>query len=101
MNKYSVKEAREALKELQGWELLGKRIRKTFVFSNFVEAFGFMSSVAILAERANHHPEWSGDLRIASTWVAALQPAGLDPKQTRGCRKKTTRSCDEWTDVSL
>ena len=26
---------------------------------------------------------------------------GLDPKQTRGCRKKTTRSCDEWTDVSL
>jgi len=31
----------------------------TFVFSNFVEAFAFMTSVALIAEKAGHHPEWT------------------------------------------
>jgi 4a-hydroxytetrahydrobiopterin dehydratase len=34
-------------------------IRRKFVFADFVEAFGFMARVAILAEKADHHPEWS------------------------------------------
>lgn len=32
---------------------------KTFTFSNFIEAFAFMTKVALLAEKANHHPEWT------------------------------------------
>lgn len=35
------------------------KLKKTFKFRNFVEAFGFMSSVAIVAEKMNHHPNWS------------------------------------------
>lgn len=35
------------------------RLTRTFQFKNFVEAWGFMSQVAILAEKANHHPDWS------------------------------------------
>jgi 4a-hydroxytetrahydrobiopterin dehydratase len=77
MNKYSEEEAREALKELKGWELLDKRIRKTFVFSNFVEAFGFMSSVAILAERANHHPEWSNVYKTVTIELTTHEADGL------------------------
>lgn len=44
-----------------GWELVPGRdaIRKTFRFPNFVEAFGWMSRVALLAEKMNHHPEWT------------------------------------------
>ena len=34
------------------------KLHKEFKFANFVEAFGFMSKVAILAEKMNHHPEW-------------------------------------------
>jgi len=34
-------------------------ITRKFVFADFVEAFGFMARVAILAEKADHHPEWS------------------------------------------
>ena len=44
-----------------GWAELDGRdaIHKTFVFKNFVEAWGFMSRAAIWAEKLNHHPEWS------------------------------------------
>jgi 4a-hydroxytetrahydrobiopterin dehydratase len=37
----------------------GAAITRHFVFADFAEAFGFMTRVAILAEKADHHPEWS------------------------------------------
>ena len=49
----------ESLESLPGWSRRDDRIVATFEFPNFVAAFGFMAQVAILAERANHHPEWS------------------------------------------
>lgn len=53
-------ERRALLPALDGWAVAeGKdAILKTFTFGNFVEAWGFMSSVALLAEKADHHPEW-------------------------------------------
>lgn len=41
------------------WKQAGDGIERDFQFADFVEAFGFMASVALLAERADHHPEWS------------------------------------------
>lgn len=51
----------ELLPDLSGWEPNEERdgLRKTFVFADFGEAFGFMTQVALLAEKADHHPEWS------------------------------------------
>lgn len=49
---------RQHLETLKGWTLDDRRIRKEFKFKNFLEAFEFMSQVAPLAEKANHHPEW-------------------------------------------
>jgi 4a-hydroxytetrahydrobiopterin dehydratase len=51
---------RTALRELHGWTEVEDRdaIRKTFHFADFNEAFGFMTRVAIMAEKLNHHPEW-------------------------------------------
>lgn len=43
---------------MQGWEEKDNKLQKTFKFNNFVEAFGFMSQVALKAEKMNHHPEW-------------------------------------------
>jgi 4a-hydroxytetrahydrobiopterin dehydratase len=49
-----------ALAELSDWSLAreGKAIARTFAFADFSEAFGFMTRVALLAEKADHHPEW-------------------------------------------
>ncbi len=46
---------------LEGWSAVESRdaIQKTFVFKDFSEAFGFMSRVALQAEKMDHHPEWS------------------------------------------
>lgn len=41
------------------WKEEDNKLRKTFTFYDFVEAFGFMSKVAIVAEKVNHHPNWS------------------------------------------
>ena len=40
------------------WNIQNEKLHKTFKFNNFITAFGFMSQVAILAEKENHHPEW-------------------------------------------
>ncbi len=40
------------------WEIKHEKLHKHFAFVDFVNAFGFMSSVAILAEKQDHHPEW-------------------------------------------
>lgn len=46
------------LADAAGWERRGKVIARRFEFPDFVSAFGWMSSVALVAERMNHHPEW-------------------------------------------
>ncbi len=48
----------EAVASLDGWELRDGKLHREFKFKNFVEAWGFMSRVALVAEKMNHHPEW-------------------------------------------
>lgn len=47
-----------ALAQLDGWSIQNGKLHRQFQFSSFVEAFGFMSSVALVAEAMGHHPEW-------------------------------------------
>jgi 4a-hydroxytetrahydrobiopterin dehydratase len=42
-----------------GWAESGGALRRTFTFADFSEAFAFMTRVALLAEKAGHHPDWS------------------------------------------
>ncbi|MEZ4214950.1 MAG: 4a-hydroxytetrahydrobiopterin dehydratase [Myxococcota bacterium] len=48
-----------ALRELPSWRIERGRLHREFRFRDFVEAFGFMTSAALVAERMDHHPEWS------------------------------------------
>ena len=48
----------EALSELSGWDLSDGKLHREFKFADFVQAFSFMSSIALVAERMDHHPEW-------------------------------------------
>ncbi|MBM4160755.1 MAG: 4a-hydroxytetrahydrobiopterin dehydratase [Ignavibacteria bacterium] len=50
-------EVQSRLKELNGWSRSGNEILKLFELSDFVHAMGFVNSVALLAERLNHHPD--------------------------------------------
>jgi 4a-hydroxytetrahydrobiopterin dehydratase len=56
--KLTQEQLEEALQNLIGWSLVERKLHKTFLFPSFVEAWGFMTQVALLAERMDHHPEW-------------------------------------------
>ena len=60
MKKLSKIEVTNKLKRLSGWKLVKGRnaITKTFRFKNFTEALGWMTSMALYAEKKDHHPEW-------------------------------------------
>lgn len=45
--------------DLEGWRVKDGKLHRTFVFKNFIDAFGFMSRAALIAEKQNHHPDWS------------------------------------------
>ena len=51
-------EVNEQLTDDQLWVLNGDKLTKTFVFKNFIQAFGWMTQVAMHAEKLIHHPEW-------------------------------------------
>ena len=56
--KLDVKEIDSELLKLNNWVLDNDRIKKTFEFRDFGDAFAFMTRIAIEIERMNHHPEW-------------------------------------------
>jgi 4a-hydroxytetrahydrobiopterin dehydratase len=56
--KLSQNEITQEVGKLDGWEVVNGKINKTFEFDDFVQAFGFMTKVAMNAEKMNHHPEW-------------------------------------------
>lgn len=60
-----------ALDGVPGWTHSGDGISRQYEFADFVQAFAFMARVALLAEKADHHPEWSNiynkvDIRLTT-----------------------------------
>jgi len=73
-------EARSAaLGRLHGWSEVGGRdaISKTFTFKNFNEAFGFMTRAALVAEKMDHHPEWSNVYKTVNVTLSTHDAGGL------------------------
>lgn len=68
-----------ALSALAGWtEVEGRdAISKRFVFADFNVAFGWMSRVAMLAEKMDHHPEWSNVYRTVDVTLSTHDAGGL------------------------
>jgi len=70
---------KSALKGLPGWnEVTGREaIAKTFTFKDFNEAFGFMSRVALAAEKHDHHPEWRNVYKTVEVVLATHDAGGI------------------------
>jgi len=71
-----------ALDALGEWDYDEARdaIVRRFVFADFVEAFGFMTRVAILAEKADHHPEWSNVYNRVEVLLTTHDAGGLSAR---------------------
>lgn len=68
-----------ALSKLKGWSDVPGRdaITKKFVFKDFNEAFGFMTRVALVAEKMDHHPEWFNVYRTVDVTLATHDAGGV------------------------
>ena len=71
-----------ALASLDGWAAVDGRdaITKTFQFGDFNQAFGFMSRVALVAEKADHHPEWFNVYNRVEVTLSTHDAGGLTQK---------------------
>ncbi|MGB1092696.1 MAG: 4a-hydroxytetrahydrobiopterin dehydratase [Oceanobacter sp.] len=64
----------------EAWEIRHGKLCKDFRFRDFVTAFGFMSQVALLAEKANHHPEWQNVYNKVSIQLVTHDVGGLSSR---------------------
>src|SRR5437588_1523152 len=70
---------KQALAELKEWRELEGRdaITRKFVFKDFNQAFGFMARVALVAEKMDHHPEWSNVYKTVDVTLSTHDAGGL------------------------
>ena len=75
----------EMLVALDGWTDMDGRdaIHKTFQFTNFNEAFGFMARTALMAEKMDHHPEWSNVYNRVEVTLATHDAGGVTDKDVK------------------
>jgi len=70
-------EVAHLVEALEGWELDGASLRRQLVFDSFVQAFGFMAQVALIAERLDHHPNWSNVYNRVDLAITTHDAGGL------------------------
>lgn len=77
--KLTADERAAALTKVPGWRPVEGRdaIERTFVFADFSEAFGFMVRAALVAEKMDHHPEWSNVYKRVTVVLATHEAGGL------------------------
>lgn len=82
-------ECQSWLEALKGWKLSrdGNAIERQFEFKDFSEAFGFMSRVALLAEQADHHPEWSNVYNRVTIELTTHDVGGLSKRDMKLAKK--------------
>ena len=69
-----------ALTDLPGWTRVGEGLNRTYRFADFVAAFAWMTRVALLAEKADHHPEWSNVYNRVEVRLTTHDAGGITVK---------------------
>lgn len=89
VEKLTPDERAAALKELSGWQAVEGRdaIQRSFKFKSFNEAWGFMTRVALMAEKADHHPEWSNVYNRVDILLSTHDCNGLSQRDVKLARQ--------------
>lgn len=87
IQKLSQSEIKLHLENLQDWSLINDKLYRELIFTSFIEAFGFMSKVAILAEKANHHPEWFNVYKTVRIELTTHEAGGISERDFELAKK--------------
>ena len=66
--------------DVAGWDVVDGKLHRTVTFSDFSEAFGFMARVALIAEKMNHHPDWSNSWNTVEVAIVDHDAGGISDK---------------------
>ena len=85
VQKLNPDERKLALTKLKGWTEVGGRdaITRTFTFRDFNEAFGFMTRAALIAEKMDHHPEWSNVYKTVAVILSTHDAGGVTERDIK------------------
>ena len=70
----------QQLRDLPQWQLRDDKLYRQFTFGTFVEAFGFITQVALLAEKQDHHPEWSNVYNRVEVYLTTHDAQGISAR---------------------
>ena len=73
----------QELQGLPGWALKEGKLHKAFKFKNFIQAFGFMTQVAIISEKQDHHPEWFNVYNEVVVDLVSHDSKGITPRDIK------------------
>ena len=76
-------EVKRRLASLSGWDVRQGRLHKEFAFASFPDAFSFMTRVAFLAEKLDHHPDWSNSYDKVVVDLSSHDVGGISARDFR------------------
>jgi 4a-hydroxytetrahydrobiopterin dehydratase len=79
-NALTAEQVEAELSGVPGWEVVDGKLHRKLEFHDFVEAFGFMAMVALIAEKQNHHPDWSNSWNTVTIDVSDHSAGGISEK---------------------
>ena len=82
-NRLGDDDVRARLQKCEGWTLADGKLYRRFEFEDFVQAFGFMTSVALAAERMNHHPDWTNVYNRVDIHLSSHDVQGISERDFR------------------
>ena len=90
MVKLSQSEIASAVRKFSGWSVANGKLHRDYEFVNFVHAFGFMATAALMIEKMGHHPEWFNVYNRLSVDLATHDAGGITKKDIELAKKLET-----------
>ena len=85
--KLTDEEIRLTLSQLAGWHMVQGKLHREYVFRDFVEAWGFMSSAALVVQQMDHHPEWFNVYHTVRVDLVTHDAGGVTRRDVELARK--------------